>query len=291
MVEQSAEVKCPTLDLASGSKIPVVGLGTFLHDECKQNVKDAILKYGYRHIDTAMIYKNEEKVGEAIQECLAAGIKREELFITTKLWHTDKSDVEGAIKTSLAKLKLDYVDLYLIHWMRPEIDWENGAEIKTPPHHVVWSNMEKLVEKGLAKNIGVSNCTIPMLYDLLAGCKIRPAVNQIEVHPYLSQKRVIEFHHKYGIKIEGYAAIGSNHAVTKRAEKIQNLNLLEDPVIKEIATAKGKSPAQVCIAWHVTRGTIPLAKTTKEERLLENIAASYDLTLTPEEMEKIDALD
>ena len=95
---------------------------------------------------------------------------------------------------------------------------------------------------------------------------------------------MIEFHHKYGVKVECYAAIGSNHAVQKREEKIQNLNLLEDPVIKEIASAKGKSPAQVCIAWHVARGTIPLAKTTKEERLLENISASYDFTLTPEEV-------
>jgi 2,5-diketo-D-gluconate reductase A len=107
----------------------------------------AILEHGYRHIDTAMIYKNEEIVGEAIQEVMAKGIKREELYITTKLWHTDKNDVEAALKTSLQKLKLDYVDLYLVHWMRMDIDFESeNWEIKSPPLHVVWANMEKMVD-------------------------------------------------------------------------------------------------------------------------------------------------
>ena len=179
MVESTtiAEVKCPTFDLQNGTKIPAVGLGTFLHPDCKEHVKSAILKYGYRHIDTAMKYENEAAIGEALQECMAAGVKREDLFITTKLWHTDKNDVEAGIKRSLEKLKLDYVDLYLIHWMRPAIDWENGEKILTPPNHVVWAGMESLVEKGLTKSIGVSNCTIPVLYDILAGCKIKPVIN------------------------------------------------------------------------------------------------------------------
>ena len=149
-------------------------------------MKNAILKYGYRHIDTATLYGNEDDIGEALQECMAAGVKREDLFITTKLWHTDKNDIEGALKTSLAKLKLDYVDLYLVHWMRPLIDFDGGEwKIISPPNHVVWTGMEALVEKGLTKSIGVSNCTIPLLYDILAGCKIKPVVNQIECHPYL----------------------------------------------------------------------------------------------------------
>lgn len=171
-------MKCPTIKLNSGHSIPVVGLGTFLFPECKQQVKDAILKYGYRHIDTAMIYGNEEFVGEALKEAMEAGVKREELYITTKLWHTDKNDVEGAIKTSLKKLQLDYVDLYLVHWMRADIDFDSDDwKIKSPPHHIVWAGMEALVEKGLTKSIGVSNCTTPMFFDLLAGCKIKPAVN------------------------------------------------------------------------------------------------------------------
>ena len=188
MVEAAAigEVKCPVVKLNSGHNIPVIGYGTFLSPDCKELVKNAILLHGYRHIDTAMLYENEEAIGEALQECFAAGIKREDLFITTKLWHTDKNDIEGAMKRSLAKLKLDYVDLYLIHWMRAWVDWESEDwTIKSPPNHVVWAGMEDLVAKGLTKSIGVSNCTMPVLFDLLSCCKIRPAVNQIECHPYL----------------------------------------------------------------------------------------------------------
>ena len=142
--------KAPVFDLSDGTKIPAIGYGTFLFtgdNSMKELLVKAILEHGYRHIDTAMIYKNEEIVGEAIQEVIAKGIKREELYITTKLWHTDKNDVEGALKTSLQKLKLDYVDLYLVHWMRMDIDWESeNWEIKSPPLHVVWANMEKLVD-------------------------------------------------------------------------------------------------------------------------------------------------
>ena len=180
-----APVRCPTFTLNNGTKMPVLGLGTFLHDDCKQQVIDAILKYGYRHIDTASLYGNEAAIGEALQVCFAAGIKRKDLYITTKLWHDDKNNPEKAIKASLKRLQLDYVDLYLIHWMRADIDWKPAKlKILTPPHHQVWKTMEGLVKKGLTKSIGVSNCTIPMLFDLLAGCKIKPVVNQIECHPY-----------------------------------------------------------------------------------------------------------
>ena len=162
----------------SGFKIPVIGYGTFLHPDCKQLVVDAILKYGYRHIDTAMLYGNEEQIGEALQECFAAGIKRSDLFITTKLWHTDKNQIEKACRLSLKKLKLDYVDLYLVHWMRAWVDWKSKDwKILSPPNHVVWSQMEKLVGKGLTKSIGVSNCTMPVLFDILSCCKIKPVVN------------------------------------------------------------------------------------------------------------------
>lgn len=190
-----------------------------------------------------MIYGNEEQIGEALKECMAAGVKREELFITTKLWHTDKNDIEGAIKTSLKKLQLDYVDMYLVHWMRADVDWESEDwKILSPPHHVVWAGMEALVEKGLTKGIGVSNCTIPTLFDILAGCKIRPALNQIECHPYLQQTRVKEFHTKYGIYLECYASVGSGH-FNLREDRHKDVSVLDDKVVKEIAEAKGKSAA------------------------------------------------
>ena len=134
------------------------------------------MEYGYRHLDTASRYGNEEEVGEALQACFKAGIKREELFITTKLNFADKNDVVKGLRDSLKRLKLSYVDMYLIHWMRPEIDFKT-MEIKSPPLHVVWKGMEKCVDLGLTKGIGVSNCTYPLLVDLLAGCRTKPAVN------------------------------------------------------------------------------------------------------------------
>ena len=193
MVDAQVTIKpeaCPRYTLNDGTKQPVIGLGTFLMtDNPKEMVKKAILEYGYRHIDTAMIYGNEELIGEALAECMAAGVPRSELYITTKLWHSDYADVEAACRESLRKLGLDYVDLYLVHWVRPVINWDDpNWAITSPPHHVIWSKMEALVDAGLTKSIGVSNCVMPQLADLIAGCRIKPVVNQVEVHPYFQQK-------------------------------------------------------------------------------------------------------
>jgi diketogulonate reductase-like aldo/keto reductase len=150
-------------------------------------IKKAILVDGYRHIDCAMLYGNEEEIGVAFQECFAAGIKREDLFITCKLWNTEKNDVEGAVNASLKRLQLDYLDLYLIHWIWPGVDYGDGSappKLLSPPTHVVWKHMEEQVKKGKIRSIGISNASVPVLLDLLAGCEIPPAVNQIEVHPY-----------------------------------------------------------------------------------------------------------
>uniref|UniRef100_A0A7S3HWF1 NADP-dependent oxidoreductase domain-containing protein n=2 Tax=Choreotrichia TaxID=141411 RepID=A0A7S3HWF1_9SPIT len=292
MVEgQIVPEKCPRFTLNNGTKIPVIGLGTFLMtDNPKEMVKRAILEYGYRHIDTAMIYGNEELIGEALEEVMAAGVPREELYITTKLWHSDYQNVEEACRTSLRKLKLEYIDLYLVHWVRPCINWESeNWEITNPPHHVIWSKMEALVDAGLTKSIGVSNCVMPMLADMLAYARIKPVVNQVEVHPYFQQKQCNKFHRKWGIYLQAYASIGSGHWQTRPGE-FMDLNPLTDAVITEIAAAKGKSPAQVILAWHLQRETIPLVKTTKAERLGENMA-SCDVSLTPEEVAKIDSMD
>ena len=149
-------------------------------------VKDAILKHGYRHIDTAKVYYNEEIIGQALTECMEAGVKREELFIVTKLYHdADKKNVEAACRAQLKKLQLEYLDLYLIHWMAPLMDWEDPNLVQATPAHEVWAQMENLVKIGLVKSIGVCNCTSPMLLDLLTYAQIKPVVVQMELHPFL----------------------------------------------------------------------------------------------------------
>lgn len=282
---------CPRVTLNSGHSIPVLGLGTFLLTENpKEIVKKAVLEHGYRHIDTAKFYGNEQAVGEAVAECIAAGVPRSELFITTKLWHDDYNDVEGALRESLRKLGLDYVDLYLVHWMRPVIDWTtDDYKIVSPPHHVIWKSMEACQKAGLTKSIGVSNATMVQMADLLAGCEIRPALNQIEVHPYLQQTAVKRFHQKWGVYVECYAAAGANHWPL-RPPQHADVNVLADPVLAELAQAKGKTAAQVAIAWAAKRGTIPLVKTTSEAHLAENMAYTT-VELSEEDMAKIDALD
>lgn len=168
-----------SIELNTGHKMPQLGLGTFLSkpEETKAIVKAAILKYGYRHIDTASFYKNEDAIGEALQEVFAeSDIKREDLFITTKLWQDERGDVEGAIKAAIDRLKCGYLDLYLIHWCNVALDWEN-ATIEKQPIEKVWKDMEAVHKAGLARSIGVSNCTVALLLNLIAGAEITPAVN------------------------------------------------------------------------------------------------------------------
>jgi len=282
----------PTIKLNSGHEMPVIGLGTWLHTEnIKEIVKAAILDHGYRHVDTAKLYGNEADIGEALKEVFAAGIKREELFITTKLWHDNKNDVEGALNLSLEKLGLEYVDLYLIHQMRPDLTFENeGVQIKSPPHHVTWKILEEQVKKGKIRSIGVSNCTVPVLIDLMAGAEIQPAVNQIESHPYLQQEPVFEWHKKLGVAVTCYAAIGSGHFEGRHHEQ-KDMSVLKEPVIVAIAEKHGKSPAQVCVQWQLQRKhTVVLVKTTKVERLTENLD-SFRFALDEEDLKKIAELE
>ena len=174
----SAEA-CPRLDLNNGMKIPQVALGTFrITENCAEVVKAAIVDHGYRHIDCAKVYDNEKEVGDGIKLAIEAGVPREELFITTKIWHTDKAQVEAACKESLEKLQLDYIDMYMIHWMTPGMNTDGEIwETTGPPQYLVWKDMEALVKNGLAKSIGVSNATAPILIDIIAGAEIKPVMN------------------------------------------------------------------------------------------------------------------
>lgn len=281
----------PYVTFVNGNKFPAIGLGTFLSTEgdCVTVVREAIVNHGYRAIDTASLYGNEEAIGEALQEAFATGIRREDVFITTKLWQSEREDVEGALRTSLKKLKLEYIDLYLLHWVCPKIVWEDAEPIKNTPTHKVWAELERLVDAGLIKNIGVSNCTIAMLVDLWSYARIKPVINQVELHPYLVQKDSAAFHKKLGIHLQAYAPLGSS-AWGLRPEELQKLNLFEEPIIQSLAAKYGKTAGQIILNWHLQRGHVIIPKTTKVDRLSENFNV-FDFTLTDEEYASITGLD
>ena len=166
------------LKLNSGFSMPILGLGTSRVTDIKTILTKAVLEHGYRHIDTAKCYNNEKEIGEALHDVMQAGIKREDLFVVSKLFETDKNDIEAALDGQLKDLQVDYLDLYLIHWMWPDIDFSNGGiKVLSPPIHVIWKKMEELVKKGKVRSIGISNGTVPLILDMMTYAEILPAIN------------------------------------------------------------------------------------------------------------------
>ncbi|MDC3414360.1 aldo/keto reductase [Terrihalobacillus insolitus] len=255
-----------TTTLHNGVEMPWLGLGVFKVEdgqEVIQSVK-AALKHGYISIDTAAVYKNEEGVGQAIKE---SGINREELFVTSKVWNDDQG-YEATLKafeTSLTKLGLDYLDLYLIHW--PGKD----------KYKETWKALEKLYKDGKIRAIGVSNFHVHHLQDLIEDAEIKPMVNQVEYHPHLAQKELHAYCKKEGIQLEAWSPLKQGQ-------------LLDEPVIKEIANQYGKSPAQVIIRWDLQNEVVTIPKSIKEHRIVEN-ASVFDFELTKEDMARIDRLN
>lgn len=262
-------IPSPHLTLNDGNTIPQLGLGVFLvdPDEAERIVLDA-LEVGYRHIDTARIYKNEEGVGRAIA---ASGIPREELYITTKLWNSDQGtdSARAALDTSLEKLGLDHVDLYLIHWPAPKY----GKHVES------WQTLVELRDAGLARSVGVSNFMAHHLDDLAAVSPVAPAVNQIELHPAFQQRELRAHQEPRGTLTEAWGPLGQG-----------KYELAELPGLAEIAERHGKSVQQVAIRWHLQEGIIVFPKTTKRERMVEN-ADVFDFELSAEEMATIAAAD
>ncbi|KAH8657194.1 NADP-dependent oxidoreductase domain-containing protein [Tricladium varicosporioides] len=257
--------------LNTGAKIPAVGFGTWqaAPHEVERAVETA-LRCGYRHIDCASIYRNETEVGAGIKN---SGVKREEIFITSKLWNThhDPKDVESALDKSLKDLGTSYVDLYLMHWplsfkSGPKffpLDPQTGVfQLSDTPLADTYAAMEKLLETGKAKAIGVSNFNIRHLTELLAKCTIPPAVNQIEKHPYLQQKDLAEFCKSKNILLEAYSPLGNNQTGEPRT--------VDDSKVHEVAKKLGQDPGQVLVSWGVQTGHVVLPKSVTESRIKSN---------------------
>ncbi|AGA23175.1 Reductase protein YvgN [Bacillus subtilis subsp. subtilis str. BSP1] len=255
-----------TVKLHNGVEMPWFGLGVFKVEngnEATESVKAAI-KNGYRSIDTAAIYKNEEGVGIGIKE---SGVAREELFITSKVWNEDQGyeTTLAAFEKSLERLQLDYLDLYLIHW--PGKD----------KYKDTWRALEKLYKDGKIRAIGVSNFQVHHLEELLKDAEIKPMVNQVEFHPRLTQKELRDYCKAQGIQLEAWSPLMQGQ-------------LLDNEVLTQIAEKHNKSVAQVILRWDLQHGVVTIPKSIKEHRIIEN-ADIFDFELSQEDMDKIDALN
>lgn len=279
-----------TITLNNGQKMPIIGLGTHqsIGNSVYQSVKDAI-NAGYRHIDTAYLYNNEKEIGKALKDIFSEGkLKREDIFVVSKLWHTfhSRARVMDGIKLSLKNLDLEYLDLFLIHFPFGLAEGTNQTKPTNSAGHVLfsdvdyietWKGMEDTVRKGLAKSIGLSNFNSQQIERVLGSAQIKPTVNQVECHPYLNQKQLFHFCKERGIALTAYSPLGTGR-------------LLEDHKIVSIAKHHNVTTAQILIKYQAQRGIVVIPKTTNKERILKNINA-LNLTLSEQDMEDINGLN
>ncbi|KAF7806713.1 NAD(P)H-dependent 6'-deoxychalcone synthase-like [Senna tora] len=288
----SATSNIPHLILSDGCRMPVIGLGTAADSPGKDTTREAVIeaiKLGYRHFDTASVYGSEESLGEGIGEALKLGLikSRDELFINSKLWcsHNHPHHVIPALKATLRNLKLEYLDLYLIHWPisskvgRLEFPFDE-SELVAFDMKGVWAAMEECQKMGLTKSIGVSNFSCKKLENLLSFATIPPTVNQVEMNPSWQQKKLIEYCKTKGIIITAYSPLGAKGASWGTNE------VMESPFLKHIAESHSKSVAQVCLRWLYEEGVSFVVKSYNKERMKQNLEI-FDWCLTEEDYEMI----
>jgi alcohol dehydrogenase (NADP+) len=285
---------------ANGDSLPLVGLGTWKSNpgEVYTAVREA-LRLGYRHIDCAALYANEADIGRALRDAMRNGeVTRRELWITSKLWCNahGRENVGPALRKTLVDLELEYLDLYQMHWpiaLQPTSILPGSAADFRPlsevPLHETWAAMETAVDAGMVRHLGVSNFSVKKLRDLLPRCTIQPEVNQIELHPLLQQRELVQYCASRGIHVTAYAPLGSGDrpAFVKAPDAPV---LLDDPVIRSIAEAHERTCAQVLIAWHVQQGNSAIPKSVTPARLRENLEAA-ELELSQAELARIAAMD
>ena len=291
--------------LSNGARIPAIGLGTFGSDHVPpEAVAEAVkgaAKIGYRHFDCAAVYGNEKEVGAALSVVMGAGIAREDLWITSKLWNDKhaEADVIPSCRKSLDDLGLACLDLYLVHWPFPnyhppgctvESRSPNARPYSHDAYMKTWRQMEKLVDLGLVKNIGTSNMTRPKMELLLRDARIRPVVNEMELHPHFQQPEFFDYIVGEGIQPVGYCPLGSPGR-PDRDRTPEDTNPLEDPVIQEIAKSHGVHPATVCIKWAVQRGQIPIPFSVNPRNYQSNLQCLTTPPLADAEMAAIARID
>jgi alcohol dehydrogenase (NADP+) len=295
----------PQRGLYTGAKMPAVGLGTFGSDRFSADqIAGAVLgaaEIGYRHFDCAAVYGNEKEIGVSLRKAMDRGIGREELWITSKLWN-DKHDEESVIpacEQTLEDLQLGYLDLYLIHWPFPN-HHAPGVDVEARDPHAVpyvhsdfmktWRQMEKLVEMGLVRHIGTSNMTIPKLKLLLRDARIRPAANEMELHPHFQQPEFFRYCVDNGLVPIGFAPIGSPTRPDRDKTPDDTVDI-EDPVIASVAKRLNVHPAVICVKWAVQRGQVPIPFSVYPKEYLGNLRAVTVDPLTAEEMQQIAGID
>ena len=304
-MEFIASERVPFRTLSTGARIPAIGLGTFGSDHAShQAVADAVryaASVGYRHFDCASVYGNEDRIGCAFKEILQNGIRRDEVWVTSKLWNDmhGEDDVIPSCEKSLRDLQLDYLDLYLVHWPFPnhhlpgcDVTARSGQAVPYIHENYMrtWRKMEELVDRGLVRHIGTSNMTIPKMRLLLRDARIKPVATEMEVHPHFQQPEYFQFLVERGIHPIGYSPIGSPGR-PERDRTPEDTSPTEDPAIRLIGQRLGIHPAVVCIKWAVQRGQVPIPFSTNPKNILSNLRGMISELLSAEDMATIETLD